>query len=386
MKAAFLTGSLSRRAGGVFTALTRLAQSLTRDGQTVVEVIGLADEYTSDDLSAWQPVRPQVLRGYTEFGLAPGMFRSLRQVDPDIVHTHGLWMYPSIVASRWAQVTRRPHIVSPQGMLDPWALKNAWWKKRIAALAFEDAHLRRARCLHSVCEAEAHSFRTYGLRSPICIIPNGMDLPEEKSSEPPKSDPRVPDCARVLLYLGRLHPKKGLEALLQAWHTFQKTALADDWYLVIAGWDQDGYQKRLQQMCKKLELRQAVFVGPQFGKDKDAWYRRASASILPSYSEGLPLSVLEAWAYGVPVLMTEHCNLSCGFEAAAATKIDLEPESILEGLKALAGAREADRRAMGERGRVLVRERFAWPKIAADMKDVYSWVLGGGAPPKCLFG
>ena len=129
-----------------------------------------------------------------------------------------------------------------------------------------------------------------------------------------------------------------------------------------------------------------IFVGPAFGETKDALLRRASAFILPSFSEGLPMSVLEAWSYRLPVLMTEHCNLPEGFAADAALRIGTDVESIAEGMRLLLRSPVSDLRSLGDHGRQLVSERFTWPQVAAQMKEVYGWVLGGGEKPDCVRG
>ena len=128
----------------------------------------------------------------------------------------------------------------------------------------------------------------------------------------------------------------------------------------------------------------AVFLGPKFGEDKAACYRDCDAFILPSLSEGLPMVVLEAWAYGKPVLMTPECNLPDGFAVNAAIRIEPSAESIAQGLQEMFRTPHSALRIMGDNGRALVAERFAWPKIAAEMKSVYEWVLGGGPKPGCV--
>jgi glycosyltransferase involved in cell wall biosynthesis len=131
----------------------------------------------------------------------------------------------------------------------------------------------------------------------------------------------LPEEAKVLLYLGRLHLKKGLANLLQAWSEVRRAGgeAAQNWYLVIAGWDQDGHQASLEAITLQRNIGDTVhFIGPQFGLDKDAAFRSSDAFVLPSLSEGMPLAVLEAWAHGLPVLMTPHCNLPEGFARGAA--------------------------------------------------------------------
>jgi poly(glycerol-phosphate) alpha-glucosyltransferase len=236
------------------------------------------------------------------------------------------------------------------------------------------------------------------------VIPNGVELPgmlENSKVESGKWKLAFGEGRKVLLYLGRLHPKKNLAALLKAWAEIQKSKVgggkSEQWLLVIAGWDQGGHEDELKRLAGELglsfaaagtplsgastALNSVAFLGPQFGTDKDACYRACDAFILPSLSEGLPMTVLEAWAYAKPVLMTPECNLPEGFAAGAALRIGTNANEIADGLKQLFEMSGGDRNAMGERGRALVAEKFSWPQIGEQMRAVYEWVLGGGGPP-----
>jgi poly(glycerol-phosphate) alpha-glucosyltransferase len=129
-----------------------------------------------------------------------------------------------------------------------------------------------------------------------------------------------------------------------------------------------------------------IFFGPAFGDDKKSLLRNADAFILPSFSEGLPMSVLEAWSYKLPVVMTPECNLPEGFAAEAAIRIETGTESIFQGLNSLFSMSASDLQAMGARGRSLVEERFTWKTVAAQMREVYDWMLGGGNVPSSVIG
>jgi poly(glycerol-phosphate) alpha-glucosyltransferase len=253
------------------------------------------------------------------------------------------------------------------------------WKKRIAALLYENQHLRRAACLRALSEAEAESIRSYGLRNPICAIPNGVDLPDLRESNAKTHSAN----RKTLLYLGRLHPKKNISNLIRAWNeTFNsQCGSVGSWVLAIAGWDQDGYESQLKQIAAGTSV---VFLGPQFGAEKSECYRACDAFILPSLSEGLPMTVLEAWAYAKPVLMTPECNLSEGFEANAALRIGSSSDEISAGLKQIVEMSDEDRAAMGTRGRALVATKFSWSRIGERMRAVYEWMLGGGQTPETI--
>lgn len=383
-----LTASLSRRGAGVFEVTRCLSQALSAAG-IWLKAIGLRDDRTDQDLPSWLPLRPDAFRriGPASVGYAPGLVKALCRADADVVHCHGLWMYPSRACYRWGRITGRPYVVAPHGMLDPWALGRARWKKRLAALGFQNAHLREAACLHALCPSEAQSIRAYGLRNPICVVRNGVDIPEKNVSCPPPWAHAMPDARKTVLFLGRLHPKKNLQNLLEGWAQVARRGGAQDgaWQLVIAGWDQGGHEGQLKHQARELGVADSVcFTGPLFDQDKAAALASASLFVLPSFSEGLPLAILEAWAYGLPVLMTPHCNLPEGFTAGAALQIGSDPGSIAAGLDALMTVTDAKRQAMGSAGRRLVQEQFTWARAAAQLKRVYEWILGCGTKPECV--
>jgi poly(glycerol-phosphate) alpha-glucosyltransferase len=272
-------------------------------------------------------------------------------------------------------------------MLSARSLDVARWKKFLAAAVFKNTVLRSAQCLQAFSEHEVGEIRAYGLRNPVCVIPNGIDLPECPPSEPPPWRGLVAPDKKVLLYLGRLHPIKGLPDLLRAWTEFQRRGdtAAKDWNIAIAGWGEGGHEAELKAQVRNASLTGSVhFLGPQFGDDKAAAYHHADAVVLPSLSEGLPTAVLEAWAHSRPVLMTPECNLPVGFETEAALRLDREPAAMADGLAQLCALSDAERAAMGARGRLLVAGRFSWRKIAAELRDVYEWMAGGGPAPACV--
>jgi glycosyltransferase involved in cell wall biosynthesis len=313
------------------------------------------------------------------WGYSNQLLPGLLAAELDILSTHGLWKYCSVASQQWHQRTRRPYIVHPEGMLESWALRNAPWKKRIAAAFYENQHLRGATCLRALSEAEARSIRRHGLRNPVCVIPNGVDLPDLSESNTKTQW----ENRKTLLYLGRLHPKKNVANLIRAWNkTFNsQDRNSDSWVLAIAGWDQGGYENELKRLATGASV---IFLGPRFAAERSECYRMCEASILPSLSEGLPMTVLEAWAHAKPVLITPECNLPEGFEANAALRIGTTPEEIAAGLKQLAEMSDHDRAAMGTRGRTLVATNFSWPRIGEQMRTVYEWVLGRGTPPETI--
>lgn len=404
IRTANLTNSISRNAGGLFESVRRLVQTLGELGMDV-RVLGVEDQFTADDVAAWHPVKAYGFKpAWPEaFGYSAEFLASLKDFAPEITHTHGLWVYASVATNQYCRLARKPYLISPHGMLDPWAVRNARWKKVVAYFLYEGAHLAGARCLRALCESEARAIRAVRLKNTIAIIPNGIDLPTAPPEQPPPWRNHLEPGRKTLLFLSRIHPKKGLPNLLEAWAKSSKAnpLRAKEWTLVIAGWDQGGHEKELQQMASALDLAWAdirstpaggtaareagvLFVGPQFTNAKAACYHGCDGFILPSFSEGLPMVILEAWAYRKPVLMTPECNLPEGFACGGAIRIDPTPDSIARGLNGFWSMTDAQRLAVGRRGFELTAERFTWVKIAEEMKGLYEWILGGGSPPSCI--
>lgn len=184
MKVAQLAFSLSNRAGGIFEILLGQSHALRNLG-VGVQALGLEDDLWSKDRERWGAVPASVfsVQGPRFFGYSPGFSSALEKANPDFCHLHSLWMYPGVAMERWCRKNGRPYMVTPNGMLEPWALRNSGWKKRLAGLFYENAMLRGAACLQANTLKEADDFRAYGLKNRIEIVPNGVDLPDIGKAE-----------------------------------------------------------------------------------------------------------------------------------------------------------------------------------------------------------
>ncbi|SOC20405.1 glycosyltransferase [Rhodobacter maris] len=366
MRIVVVTGALSRRAGGLFWSVRRLSQSLAAKGVDM-HVIGLRDPDTARDIAEWAPLSPIVLDtvGPARFGYAPGLEREIARLEPDLVHLHGIWQAASRATARWTANGGKV-MISPRGMLDPWAMANSKLKKRVVWTAFERKNLQSAACLHALNASEAEAIRRVLLGSDITTIPNGIDVPNALPYHLLHLDQRP-----RLLFLGRIHPKKGLMEFLEMWAGVQPRLLRP-WVLRIAGPDENRHRSDLEKRAGTLRLAETVeFIGPVHGTEKTRELSQASAFVLPSKSEGLPMAVLEAWAMGLPVLMTQACNLPEGFEAGAALDLEDSPENVFQFLE------KTDLGAMGARGRTLVADKFGWDGIAQRHIDKYRQIIEG---------
>jgi len=386
-KVGMVASNITRKAGGVFDVVRALSGELSNSPLIDVEVFSINDPSGNNQVEEWRGVKTNLSQrvGPSRLGYAPGLSKSLVSSGLDLVHLHGLWMYPSVATSTWQRETSNGHIISPHGMLDPWALNNSRRKKIVAYHGFEKRNLKLARCIHALNESEYASIRKFGLDNPVCIIPNGINIPSPSLKGRPIWREKIPSDAKILLYLGRIHPKKGLIPLVSAWLACANLNEARNWHLVVAGWDQGQHEIELKSMAKQgLDTVRLHFIGPQFGDDKSACYANSDAFVLPSFSEGLPMVVLEAWAYGLPVMMTEHCNLPEGFATESALKISPDSKDIEEKLKELFLLSEADLEKIGSNGNKLVRDKFTWEKVAQQFSSVYRWVLGETSSPDCV--
>lgn len=296
--------------------------------------------------------------------------------DPVVLHDHGIWLPSNHVTARVARSTGVPRVVSPRGMLSDWALRHRSLRKRIAWFAFQRRNLESAAVLHATSEMEAGEIRAVGLECPIAVIPNGVEFP------PPLRREVVPSATRRVLFLSRLHPKKGLDHLVAAWDRLRPSG----WELVIAGPDENRYGTEIQRKVSDLGLGESVvFEGPVTDRDKWDLYRAADLFVLPTLSENFGVVVGEALACGLPVVTTRAAPWRALEEEGCGWWIETGVEPLEAALRQALGLGDDERQAMGRRGRALVEARFSWEAAASAMLDLYRWTLGIVAePPGCV--
>lgn len=284
--------------------------------------------------------------------------------DLDLIHAHTVWGLVTRTLKRSAP--NRPYVLSTHGMLDEWVMQQNKLKKFVAWRSWVKQSLAEASCIHALCKQERDSIRALGFDNPIATIPNGVSIPQ-----PSPYSPEGP-----IVFLGRIHPKKGLLQLLESWQTI-------DHPLVIAGWDDGGHILDLHKLHAELELKDKVTIlGPVFGQEKENLLRSASALILPSFSEGLPMTVLEAWSFRLPVMMSSNCNLPIGFTAGAAMEIKPNADSIKSGVAQFRNLNEEQRQEMGLCGADLAKTQFNWEAIAENFLELYAWMLNRAEAPQ----
>lgn len=325
-------------------------------------------------LSALPVKRAKLTRQVRRVGAARVLDSCHAEDRIDCVHLHGLWLDIGRDAAKWSRKRKVDFVVSPHGMLEPWALKHKKWKKDLALFLFQRRDLNQAKAFHACSAQEADNIRRLGFKQPIAVIPNGVELPEIRGQG---SEIRE-DNQRTALFLSRINPKKGLPMLLDAW----KLVAPANWRLVIAGNDDAQHLPEVEAKIVELGLSEVVeIVGPLFGAAKEHAFREADLFVLPSYSENFGIVVTEALGYEVPVLTTTGCpwqeleTKGCGWW------VDPTPEGIESGLKSALNTAPHELVQMGVRGRELVIANYLWPAIADKFRSFYAWLLKGGKKP-----
>ena len=297
----------------------------------------------------------------------------------DGLHVHGLWEQSTAAACRLARKLGKPYVLSAHGMLEPWALATKKLKRRVYAALIERENVAGAACLHALTAAEAAQYRNFGATGPIAVVPNAVALPEDAHADVFLS--RFPELRgkRLVLFLSRLHPKKGLDLLVESWSRVGRAH--PEARLVIAGPDADGMQAGLQQLATERGIDGRIcFVGMLTGAMKWSALDAAEGYVLPSYSEGLSMALLEAMGMGVPVIATRACNMPEITAADAGWEIDANVASLTSALAELLDNPPETTWSKGRNGAQLIGQRFTPAQVARQMAEVYEYALEGTVP------
>jgi glycosyltransferase involved in cell wall biosynthesis len=287
----------------------------------------------------------------------------------DVIHDNGIWLPHNHRLARLADARGVVRIVSPRGMLEPWAIEHRKWKKRIAWQLYQARDLKRADCHHATAESEARSVRCLELGVPVCVIPNGIDVPERDPHERGvKSNRRE----RVALFLGRVHPKKGLTMLVEAWARVRPR----DWLLQIVGPDEEGHRSQLEKLVSHSGLRDVVsFSDAADANQRSNLFHDAELVVLPTHSENFGMVVAEALAHGVPVLTTRGAPWSMLLDYECGWWVEPTIGGVAHGLRQATLCHTEMLRAMGRNGRALVTKEFCWDQVATRFITTYEEIL-----------
>ena len=294
----------------------------------------------------------------------------------DLVHTNAIFSYP-VLPTYWAcQLHKVPYIVTPRGMLEPWALAYKSWKKHFYFTLLEKPALQNASAIQMLASTEAERIKDLHLKTPLVIIPNGIHRQDfEHLLSPALFYEKFPIAQNktLIIFLGRIDPKKGLDLLATAFSKVHKQF--PETHLIIAGQDNIGFLPTAKKYFAETGCIDAVtFTGMLTGSMKYAALAAASVYVAPSYSEGFSMSVLEGMAAGLPCVLTTGCNFPEAAASGIANIVDINGEEIANALiQFLNNPQQA--KAIGNRARQFILNHYTWQEIATKMIQVYRQIL-----------
>lgn len=338
------------------------ALALCATGDVGVSVMAFDDEHFERDRGTWGPVPLRAFRtfGPRSFSFSPGFLFALLRERPDVIHVHGVWQFHCLAVYLWSLLTGGRYVVTPHGMLEKWIRARSPRLKAVVSVLYQNRFLRRAAAFQVLTSREVGDVADFVHGQPVEIVPNYVAEFVRDATRPGwwRQEHEGRD---VYLFLGRIHEKKGCLELCHAWDEVcgRDPAFRDQSLLVFCGWN-DGLVG-LEEAVQDLDARfgNVLFAGPQYGADKQRSLSCATFFVLPSKSEGLPMSILEAWSARIPVIMTDECNLPIGFEREAALRTGTDRSSIAAGLKQAHALPEQARNMLAQNGFLLLQERYS---------------------------
>ena len=378
-----VTSHLGPQFGGIAATVPQLCRATEAEAVYTCPIIGFCQPAELDQLS--ENDRSQVIQfppNRMRWMLDAGLRRRLKEIvrAAQGVHIHGIWEPHCVVTAGFARSCKKPYMISAHGMLDDWAMTQKRLKKALYAALLETNNLQRAACLRALTRDEVTDYRRIGLRAPVVVVPSGVSAPEGVTGDEFwEAFPHLTG-KRMVLFMGRLNPKKGLRLLLQAWREVADSR-GEDAHLVIAGPDTDNLLGTLKQMTEDLSLQDSVtFTGMLKGQLKWSALAAAELFVLPSFSEGLSVAVLEALAMGIPAIVSSPCHFPEIALANCGWVIEPEFAALERALREYLQMRPGEMSGLSKRARALVERRFTWPVVGRQMAEVYRWLQGGQKP------
>jgi glycosyltransferase involved in cell wall biosynthesis len=296
-----------------------------------------------------------------------------------VCHVHGIWGEHSLAVGRVARGLGKPIVSSVHGMLERWELANKGFKKRVYSMLLERPSLGRSSCLRALSEQEVSEYRRFGLNNPVALVPNGVTpITRMRVSGLFSRFPET-EGKKIVLFMARLHPKKGIFNLLRSWPAVVRQH--KDAHLLVAGSSFGDTGDAAARLVSEIAMeRDVTFCGVLNGDLKVEALSSASVFCLPSYSEGMSMSVLEALSIGLPVVITPACNVDGIAECGAGILTSNEPGALSNSLIESLSRSSTQWQSASDAAQLLARSRYGWRAIGASMQAVYEWLLGGPRP------
>ncbi len=384
MRILHVISSVAPRYGGPSKAVVEMCRELAKRGEraeiytTNIDVDGRLDVPLEKAVEAdgvritYFPVEALSL-----YKISRPLASALRSSIPDfdVVHVHSLYQFPATVAAYYCRRYGVPYIVRPHGTLDPFLYRRHRMRKWLCEALWERRNLAAAAAVHFTAEEEMELAGSLGLRFRGVVVPLGVYL-----EKPPLSVCRLADFwpetagKKVILFLGRINFKKGLDILAQAFGAIARNR--NDVHLLLAGPDSEGYGSQVRHWLKEEGVfNKASFAGMLVGERKSVALAESAMFVLPSYTENFGIAVVEAMAAGLPVVISNRINIWREVSRVGAGII-VDPEARAVGVAInLLLDDPATAAQMGNRGSRLAREHFTWDAAGAKLVDLYRQIV-----------
>lgn len=308
------------------------------------------------------------------FGYSTAFEKALKKIYvADIYHIQGIWQYSGYVTARYAQKVHRPYLITLHGTLYPEALSQSSLIKKTAMSIFQRRQLQQAACIHATCREEMEHYRSLGFTNPVAVVPCPMECSE-------KIAPVYPDGKKRIGYLGRIHPRKRIERLLEVWRRLNEPG-----ELLIMGDGDPVYMKFLKDEVKRMQLRQVRFAGFVVGDEKNGLLASLTCLVVPSDFENCGIITPEALLQETPVIATtgspwqELNTHSCGWW------VDNDVDTLTETVRKVLSLDKGMLQEMGKRGRQLVLDKYSMDVVSRQMTELYNWILKKQCKPNFIF-
>jgi len=368
--------SISNESSGPSYSVVRLCESLIELEQDVT-LVTLDGTHNNSSLMFHQSF-PYGLGPY-RLGRSPAMARWLKEQalsgKIELLHNHSLWMMPNVYPGKIAKNHNIPLVVSPRGTLSEWAMSSGSNIKSVFWPLFQKTVLESTTCFHATAHSEYEDIRRLGFKQPVAIIPNGIDIPSQKVD----ALLQTPKEYRTLLFLGRIHPKKGVDILLKAWAAV--SSQFPGWRLQVVGPDNNGHLAEMQSLSSRLGLKQIEFLGPLLGESKMLAYQQADLFVLPTHSENFGMTVAEALASGTPAIVSKGAPWEGINAQSAGWWIDKGVDPLVACLQEALSSSSERLSAMGQNGRDWMISDYSWDEIARKLNCTYRWIMGEESKP-----
>ena len=296
----------------------------------------------------------------------------------DLIQIQSVWEMPYHKVIVEARKQNIPYIVTPRGMLEPWSLSQKKWKKRLAWCLYQRNDVQKSACVFTTAKMEADHVSELGITTCKAVIPNGI----ETDAYPCKSS--IEGIKKQVLFLSRVHVKKGIELLFEAWKRIHSDYA--DWQLLVIGNGEAEYIHNLENRVESLGLKDSIkILPPVFGEAKIKVYQESALFCLPSFSENFGMVIAEAMSCGTPVITTTNCPWNILNETNTGWCIDLSVDNLENALREAMGMDANALYDMGQRASKLIYDNFDYRSVTRNTLRLYEWLLGGGEKPEFVY-